>query len=129
LPEEAWMLAMRMPCLTDDERFRLFLAMNLDQIAWGESSLARIADSASIPLPQAGANRAELAAYLSRLGITQERQQRLFDYSQPLMYSTAVDLISSASAFSSIESEMERRAVAYSIIMQNFDIFAGRESS
>jgi hypothetical protein len=126
LPEEAWIFAIRMPCLTDDERLRLTVARRLDQIAWGNSSLEKIAESVSIPLPLSGANRAELAGYLSRIGITQERQQRLLDYGQPLMYSTAVDLISSASVFSPIESEAERRAIAYSIIMQNLGIFAGR---
>jgi hypothetical protein len=128
LPEGAWLAALAMPCLRDDERLRLYVAKTLDQIAWGGPSLEKIASSVAIPVLPAGASRTEVAAYLSRLGVTEERQERLFDYAQPLMYSTAVDLISSAPALSSMESAAVQRSTAYSIVMQNIDVFSGSKS-
>jgi hypothetical protein len=125
LPESAWLAALSMPCLRDDERLRLYVAKTLDQVAWGGQSLEKVASSVDIPVLSASASRAEVAAYLSRLGVTQERQERLFDYGQPLMYSTAVDLVSSAPAFSSMESAAVQRSTAYSIVMQNIDVFSG----
>ena len=129
LPEEAWKFAISMPCLTDDERFKMTIARDIDQVSWGDSSSEKIAASTSTPALSSGADRAQLGEYLSRMGVSQEKQQRLFDYDQPLMYSTAVDLISSASAFLPIESGLERRSIAYNIIIQNLSIFAGKEIS
>ena len=128
LPEAAWTAAISMPCLVDYERARLAVAARVDEVVCGRAQLSGLEtmpglSPTALPLPT-GASKAELASYFSRIGVPPERRKHLLDDTQPLMYSTAVDYVSSAPAFSAVESGAMRRALAYTVVVRNLASFS-----
>jgi hypothetical protein len=127
LPKAAWQAAISVPCLTDDERMRLHVAMTFDEVICGGTELAYehlkstgALPAAVFPIPARG-DSVELDSYLQSIGVSPQHRGHLLDCDVPIMFSTAVDYVASAAAFSSLDPEGMgvQHAVGYRIIMNN----------